>query len=237
MRLPDAAFRLSVIGITLALVFSYPTPGSTAASAQEICNVNADFALGLEDYRAAIVLHRELLRAHNDNALAHYHLGFAYGMVGRTSEEIDEYLAAVRLGLNKWDLFLDLGLAYLDQNDSPKAIKALETAVLLGPEHSETHFNLAIAYERSNSLGKALVEITSSVRLAPKDPDEHNLRGIICAEAGDRACARDEWLYLLQVAPDYKAARVNLAILTDSHPPSTASSSISLNRNRFAYER
>jgi Flp pilus assembly protein TadD len=237
MRRPDAAFRLSVIGITLALLFSYPTPGSTAASEQEICNVNADFALGLEDYRTAIVLHRELLHAHNDNALAHYHLGFAYGMVGRTTEEIDEYLAAVRLGFNKWDLFLNLGLAYLDQNDSPKAIMALKAAVLLGPEHSETYFNLAIAYERSNSLDEALVEITSSVRLAPRDPDERNLRGIICAEVGDRVCARDEWVYLLQVAPDYTAARVNLAILTDSHLPSTASSSISLNRNRCAYER
>ena len=45
------------------------------------------------------------------NALAHYHLGFAYGMVGRHQEEIDEYRRAVALRLTDWTLFLNLGFA------------------------------------------------------------------------------------------------------------------------------
>ena len=40
-------------------------------SKEEIRDVEANFALGLEDYPVAIALHRESLRAHNDNALAH----------------------------------------------------------------------------------------------------------------------------------------------------------------------
>jgi tetratricopeptide (TPR) repeat protein len=76
-------------------------------------------------------VHRKFLRSHGDDALAHYHLGFAYGMTGCTRNEISEYLAAAGLGLRKWDLFLNLGLAYLSQNDGAKAINALQTAAFL----------------------------------------------------------------------------------------------------------
>jgi tetratricopeptide (TPR) repeat protein len=214
--------------IALALLLSCVASSWAAASKGEVCDVDADFALGLEDYPAAITLHRKVLREHNDNALAHYHLGFAYGTTGRKTEEINEYLAAARLGLVKWDLLLNLGLAYLGQNDEPRAIKTLQIAVLLGPNHPEAHFNLAIAYEKSNRLREALQEIIVSLYLAPEDPDERNTRGIICAELGNLVCARDEWAHVVQVAPNYAPARVNLAILNGSHMPLAASTSSAL---------
>ena len=236
--------RISVGGVRLlfaaiALVLSVPCAASSwaAASKEEICDVDADFALGLEDYPAAITLHRKVLHAHNDNALAHYHLGFAYGMTGRKRAEINEYLAAARLGLDKWDLFLNLGLAYLGQNDGPKAINTLETAVLLGPDHPEAHFNLAIAYEKDNRLREALQQITASLHLAPEDPDGRNTKAIICVELGDLVCARDEWTHLVQVAPNYAPARVNLAILSGSQMPLAASTSSALDDDGFAFAR
>jgi Flp pilus assembly protein TadD len=225
-----ASPRLCVAAITLALVFAGVTSSWAAASKEGICDINADFALGLEDYPAAIALHRKVLRAHKDNALAHYHLGFAYGMTGRTTDEIREYLVAVRLNLDKWDLFLNLGLAYLAQKDWPNAIKTLQIAVLLGPDHPEAHFNLAIAYEMSGRLGEAIQEITASLRLAPKDSEERNAKAIICAKAGDLVCARDEWTRLTQVAPDYIPARANLTILNGSYIRPSASTSTGLNR-------
>jgi tetratricopeptide (TPR) repeat protein len=209
--------RLLFAAIALALLLPCVASSWAAASKEDICDVDADLALGLEDYPAAIALHRQVLRAHNDNALAHYHLGFAYGMTGRKTDEINEYLAAARLGLDKWDLFLNLGLAYLGQNDGPKAIKTLQNAVLLGPNHPEAHFNLAIAYAKDNRLREALQEIIVSLHLAPEDLDERNTKGIICAELGNLVCARDEWAQLLQGAPNYAPARVNLWILSGSH--------------------
>ena len=158
-------------------------------------------------------------------------------MTGRETDEINEYLAAVRLGLDKWDLFLNLGLVYLGQNDGPKAIKMLQTAALLGPKHPEAHFNLAIAYEKGNRLREALQEIIVSLRLAPEDPDERNTKGIICAELKNLVCARDEWAHLVQVAPNYAPARVNLAILSGSHMPLRASTSRALGGDGFAFAR
>jgi tetratricopeptide (TPR) repeat protein len=142
--------RITILQLLIAaLILALPllaVSSSRAAPREEICDVNADCALEFEDYPAAIRLHRKLLLGHNENALAHYHLGFAYGMTGRATDEIYEYLAAARLGLKKWDLFLNLGLAYLSQNDWPKAIVALQTAASLGADNPEAHYNLAIAY-------------------------------------------------------------------------------------------
>jgi tetratricopeptide (TPR) repeat protein len=229
--------RLLFAAIVLALLLPCVASSWAAISKEEICDVDADFALGLQDYPAAITLHRKVLRANKNNALAHYHLGFAYGMTGRKTDEINEYLAAARLGLDKWDLFLNLGLAYLGQNDGPKAIKTLQTAVLLGPNHPEAHFNLAIAYEKGNRLREALQETIVSLHLAPEDLDEGNTKGIICAELGNLVCARDEWAHLVQVAPHYAPARVNLAILSGSHMPLAASTSSAVAGDGFAFAR
>jgi len=188
--------------------------GSAAPPEEQICDVTADSALGFENYPAAIALHSKLLQSHPDNALAHYHLGFAYGMMGRGSEEVNEYLKAASLGLREWDLFLNLGLAYVDQHDYLKAVSALETSVSLRPEHPEAHYNLALAYEKAGRLNDAMKEISSSLRMAPADLDIRNTKAIICAEAGNLRCAHDEWVALLAIAPNYAPARTNLATLT-----------------------
>jgi Flp pilus assembly protein TadD len=224
------AVYLWLLAAAIPAPFSvYVTSSWAVRAKEEICDADADFRLRSEDYPAAIDLHLKVLRAHYDNALAHYHLGFAYGMTGRSTDELSEYRAAARLGLRQWDLFLNLGLAYLGQDDYPKAIGALHTAVLLGPAHPEAHFNLAIAYEGDHQLHEALQEIEVALRLAPSDPDEHNTKAIICSELGDVACARDEWVRLVQVAPYYMPAQINLAILR-CHISSPALPSSALNR-------
>lgn len=192
-------------------------PGSVVAAgnptSEQICNTAADYALGREDYAQAILLHRQLLKAEPGNALAHYHLGFAYHMTGRRSDELHEYLEAARLGLKQWDLFLNLGLAYLEQGDLTKSIDSLKEAAALGPGHSEAHFNLGLAYERTGRLADALDEMTRSVDLAPRDPDARNMRATILAELGDYARARQEWVQLERDMPNYAPAHVNLALL------------------------
>lgn len=202
------------VAAAAVLVFMRPAFSQQPAPYQEICDVDADSALGLEDYATAIRLHSRILRSHQNDALVHYHLGFAYGMVGRLSEEVEQYRTAATLGLAKWDLFLNLGLAYAERGELSNASTALEHAVLLGPERGEAHFNLAIVYERENMLSQALREITIARRLEPHDLDVSNTNAILCAETGDFHCAHNLWTYLVQSAPDYSPARANLAILS-----------------------
>ncbi len=198
--------------VAAVLVIRCPALSQQPAAADEqICDLRADAALGLEDYPTAVKLHQYLLRSHPNDALAHYHLGFAYGMIGRGAEEIDEYQKAVTLGLHHWDLFLNLGLAYVARGELAAAAKALEQAAVRAPERPETHFNLALVYEAEHRLSEALKEITIARRLSRYDQDIENTRAILCAEIGDLRCARKVWTHLVQAG--YSPARANLAIL------------------------
>src|SRR5262249_24954099 len=151
--------RLIFAVAALLMVFSAMTSSAAVTPAGGACDAAADGALKVGDYATAIRLHQSVLLSDRNNALAHYHLGFAYGMAGFTAEEIGEYRTAIALGFKKWDLFLNLGLAYADRHDLESAAASLETAVWLGPEHAETHFNLAVVYERENRLREALEQI------------------------------------------------------------------------------
>jgi Flp pilus assembly protein TadD len=209
--------NISILAAALLVFSSATASGLPARKADRlVCDVAADNALAAEDYPSAIDLHRKLLRLEKNNALAHYHLGFAYGMTGNVSKEINEYRTAISLGLNVWDLYLNLGLAYYDQNNLLGATAALGTAVLFGPEHAETHFNLAVVYERENRLPEALQEIISALALEPTDLDAANTYAIICARMGNLVGARDIWTQLVRTAPDYAPAGSNLAILNRS---------------------
>jgi len=123
-----------------------------SGSAPQVCDVGADHALGVEDYSEAIRLHAEVVREHPNDALAHYHLGFAEGMTGNRTAEVTEYRRAAALGLKNWDLFLNLGLAQRENGDLDAATYSLRRAVILGENHSESHFNLALVDEQRGLL-------------------------------------------------------------------------------------
>jgi len=170
--------RIGVAAIGLIVVLTCLVSSNAAAADTDICDVAADLTLGLEDYPNAIASHLKLVQSQPDNALAHYHLGFAYGMVGRADEELAEYQTASRLGLRNWDLFLNLGLAYLGKRQLAPATEALETAARLRPQHFEAHYNLALAYESERRPRAALREIVAARRLVPDDRDAANTNAI-----------------------------------------------------------
>jgi tetratricopeptide (TPR) repeat protein len=203
---------LKTIGLLLVVLLATTSAG-WAASVDQVCDVAADYTLGIENYPAAIRLHLQVLAKHPDNALAHYHLGFAYGMTGDRQAEIREYATAVKDGLHDWDVFLNLGLAYLERGDTEAGIAALKNAVSQGPRHYETHFDLGIAYERAHRLNDALGELSVATSLNSEDPELRNMHAIVVAERGDLRSAREEWIYLTHTVPDYLPAYSNLAIL------------------------
>nr|AEQ20492.1 tetratricopeptide repeat domain protein [uncultured bacterium CSL144] len=174
-----ALFRAAILLLSLGI-------GRIACAGrgeQQVCDVGADYALGVEDYPEAIHLHAEGVRKHPDNALAHYHLGFAEGMMGNRTAELMEYQRAAALGLRDWDLFLNIGLAQLENGDLDAATESLQQAVLLGGNHAESHFNLALVYERRGLLADAEREMPGVATIES--------RATRCAElAGRDLCRR-----------------------------------------------
>jgi tetratricopeptide (TPR) repeat protein len=208
----DRSFRGILLVVLLASLFGRDATAMAGAfSGNEICDAKADYFLGVEDYPETAKLHRLLVAAHPNGALAHYHLGFAYGMLGRHGEELAEYRQAASLGLKQWDLFLNLGLVYLEDGNSDAAIDALRTAVALGPDHPEGHFNLALAYEQYGRLAEARQEMFISLRLDTNQAEARNMLGVIYAEDGNYVLARQVWSDIAGIG--FEPARTNLAIL------------------------
>ena len=176
-------------------------------SDKEVCNPTADYFLGNEDYPEAVRLHRLIIKEHPNDPLAHYHLGFAEGMMGQSDDEIDQYQTAARLGLKDWGLYLNLGRAYLEQGQLAPATNALQAAVNLGPQHAETHFNLGLAYERQGMLAPASAELAKSLTLDPSQNDTRNMLAVVDAEQGDYAGAQTIWAKLIRSQPDFAPAR------------------------------
>jgi Flp pilus assembly protein TadD len=200
---------LSAIGIS--------TMSFAAEAEQQVCDVRADYSLGVENYLEAIRLHDEVVHRHPGDALAHYHLGFALGMVGQTRAEIREYRRAEALGFATWDLFLNLGLAQIETGDLEGATNSLRRSTVLGSDHPESHFNLALVDERRGMLADAEHEISAALILDPVELDERNLLGAIYADKGDVAGAYSVWSQLVRDVPDYEPARRNLASLLSQH--------------------
>ena len=158
--------RLASLVFTATVFFlSFLIAGNSGAGVAEdqVCDVAADYSLGVEDYSEAIRRHVQVLSEHPDNALAHYHLRFALGMVGNGMAEIREYQRAEALGLTSWDLFLNLGLAQLENGDLDAATHSLGRAVLFGENHPESHLNLALLEVRRGMLPDAEHETLASL--------------------------------------------------------------------------
>jgi Flp pilus assembly protein TadD len=193
---------LIVVAVFISLLSIWiPNVAIAGGAEQQVCDVGADYLLGVEDYLEAIRLHVEVVRKQPGNALAHYHLGFALGMLGDRLAEVREYRQAEMLGLTSWDLFLNLGLALIDSGDLDAATENLRRAVVLGGDHFESHFNLALVDERRGMLADAEHETLEALRLNPEQPDARNLLGAVYAQEGKIASASLVWSELVRDVP------------------------------------
>ena len=205
-----------VFGLSLLWLGSLATAVGSSSSSQdeeEVCDPLADYFLGMEDYPEAVRRHQLVIKNHPDNALAHYHLGFVYGLEGQHQLELGEYRDAIDLGLDDWQLFLNLGLLYMESDNVHAAMQVLKLATLLGPDRAETHFNLGIAYQRAGMLPDAEQEVLESLQIDPSQIDGRNTLGTIYAEEGKYSRAQDTWDELVDADPGYAPARQNLIIL------------------------
>lgn len=224
-----AKLRLSlnsdaVVVVLVVVLIIFGCSSVEAKPSDEVCDPTADYFLGIEGYPEAISAHVRYLQIHPEDSLAHYHLGFAYGMMGRLADELVEYHKATDLGLRRWDLFLNMGVVHLEQNDLARAIIALQRAVVLGPGHPEPHFNLALAYERTGQLRRARDELLICQQLDPTQLDTRNMLAVIYAKLGDYERARETWTHLSERHPDYLPASENLSILHQAKTAATAQS-------------
>jgi tetratricopeptide (TPR) repeat protein len=163
---------------------SVPRPQPTATTERWVCPEFADLLLRLELYEEAIKEHRRVLLEEPENALAHYHLGYAYGQIGTHALEVEEYRRAVDLGLAREDLFYNLGMACAEVGALDEAEQALRQAATTAPADGENHRALGMVYCHKHLFQEAIASCEQATRSEPENPHAWHCLALALAGAG-----------------------------------------------------
>lgn len=171
------------------------------------CDREADNALTRHDYKEGIRLHREFLEAEPGNALALYHLGYAYGQTGDHEREVFFYERAAALGFKEDNIFFNLGMAYGELNRTEEAVKAFQKALDLDPHSADNHFGLALAYQRSAADRLAEEEFLKAIDIDPAHVDARLYLSMLYADKGQLQKAAEQLRDILKIDPSNSGAR------------------------------
>ena len=171
------------------------------------CDKEADEAMKRNDYEAGISLHERFLEKEPENALALYHLGYAYGQIGEHLREVSHYEKAISFGYKKDRIFFNLGMAYGELNQTEKSISAFKQALDTNPGNADNHFGLATAYQKSAADKLAEEEFLKAIEIDPRHVDARLLLSLLYADWGELEKAAGQLRKTLEIDPTNERAR------------------------------
>ncbi|MDI6785059.1 MAG: tetratricopeptide repeat protein, partial [bacterium] len=78
----------------------------------------------------------------------------------------------------------NLAIAYMQKNETARAIPLLEEALQINPVYLEAHYNLAMAYGKKGWIDKEIAHLQKVVALDKNYADAHYSLGIAYAQQG-----------------------------------------------------
>ncbi|MBS3740360.1 tetratricopeptide repeat protein [Candidatus Bipolaricaulota bacterium] len=87
---------------------------------------------------------------------------------------IDLLLDALKLGVNKDEIYYRLGNIYFDAGDMDRAEYSYERAIEENEKHVNAQHNLAVVYKKLGKIGKSVKQRKKAKKIQmknPKDPD------------------------------------------------------------------
>ena len=171
------------------------------------CDNEADEAMKRNDYEAGISLHERFLEKEPENALALYHLGYAYGQIGENLREVSHYEKAISFGYKRDRIFFNLGMAYGELNQTEKSISAFKQALDMNPGIADNHFGLAVAYQKNAADKLAEEEFLKAIEIDPRHVDARLLLSLLYADCGELEKAAGQLRKTLEIDPTNERAR------------------------------
>lgn len=205
-------FRVLSLASCLAVLFSgagcskQVAVESTVFKKRYETDKRAEAAMVRGDFQKGILLYERLIKKDPSNALAWYHLGYAYGQVGDHYREISFYKKAIELKYRTEQIYYNLGEAYLEIDQVEEAIQAFKRGVKTNPGNADNYFGLGRSYQRRLEYAPAEKEILKAVRLAPQDIVFREYLGSFYEETGQLQKAAEQYRIILEIDPDYEGA-------------------------------
>ena len=134
-----------------------------------------------ENYREAIPLFEQILKAEPKIALANLQLGRAWNSLQDYSKALPWLQRAVDLTPQSVEAHYELGAALGEMGDYAGSAKQLEAAVAQDPSSDELHFYLGSAYEEIDRAGDAIKQYQAALDLNPDNYRANLLLGRLFA--------------------------------------------------------
>jgi tetratricopeptide (TPR) repeat protein len=178
----------------------------------------ARYLLGLcqvftEHYADAVTTLEPLWSQQSADVMYLYTLDIAAQNSGR--HELDEKVLArmIQIGSNTAEYHLILAKAYLNREETDKAIAELDLASAANPRVPFLHFNLGLAYGRAGDDARAESEFLQDVAIEPDLPDNYEQLGLIYLRTQRDADAEKSFHETLRLDPKSSSAFLGLARL------------------------
>lgn len=172
-----------------------------------VCNEAADDAMERKHYNAGILLHKRFLAQEPHNALALYHLGYAYGQTGDHLKEVSYYENAISLGFEEGQIFFNSGMAYGELGEWEQSIRTFKKAIDIDPHSADNHFGLAMAYQGSSSDSFAEKEYLKALKLQPNHLGALQYLSMLYTDRGELRKAAELLERILEIDPSDSSAQ------------------------------
>jgi tetratricopeptide (TPR) repeat protein len=161
----------------------------------------------LKQFRIAIEL--------NPDAYPAYHLmGYVYGNLGKTKEELENYKRTVKYVSNRPQIFIDLGRGHWRKGQLKKALAAYKEAVLLDPDFSIINHWLTLSFDRLGRYPDNLSEDDPISREKDRSMAQaYSMLGDAYIEFGLHPSARKAFKEAVRIQPDYADGFFKLGIM------------------------
>lgn len=176
----------------------------------------ARYLLGLcdlltERYADAVTALEPLWQQKENDFMYLYVLSIAAD--GAAQKELSEKTLTrlVSVGGDSPEFHLMLGKAYLNRQETEKALEELERAASMDPNLPFVHFNLGIAYVRAGDNARGEQEFLQDIRIEPDVPDTYELLGEFYRRAGKDGEAEQYFHEALQRNPRMPGSLSGLA--------------------------
>jgi choline-sulfatase len=133
------------------------------------------------NYREAIPLFEQIVKADPKMALANLQLGRAWNSVGDYDKAVPWLQKAVELTPDSAEAHYELGAALGEMGDNAGSAKQLEAAVADDPGSDEMHFYLGSAYEEIDRTADAMKQYQAALDINPDNYRANLLLGRLLA--------------------------------------------------------
>lgn len=160
---------------------------------------------GIKDMNKAMELDSGLVAAC-------YNLMVAYKKTGLTTKAIEMFERVSAMEPKDAHGWLDMGKAFLENDEQDKAVFAFKKADQLSGGVFEIYEDVATALYRHKMHKEALRYLDKAKKINPSDKFVYNLSGVIHRILGDRYAAVNEYKMAAQLDPDDAGVIFNLGV-------------------------